>query len=48
MNSDKKLSSTLSKNICRRGAIDKLISDRAQVEIINKIKEILRDLFTDD
>jgi hypothetical protein len=33
---------TLKDNICKRGAMDKLISNRALTEINNKIQEILR------
>ena len=48
MKSDKQFASTLSDNIRQRGAMNKLISDRAQVEISNKVKEALRALFADD
>jgi hypothetical protein len=33
---------TLQDNIRERGAMDKLLSDRAKVEISNKVKDILR------
>ena len=40
--------STLEDNIRTRGAMRKLINDRAQVEISNRVKDILRSLFIDD
>jgi hypothetical protein len=43
--SDKEFVNTLEDNIRDRGAPDKLISDRAQVEISSKVKDILRALF---
>ena len=46
--SDKQFVATLSDNMRHRGAMSKLISDSAQVEISNKAKEILRALFIDD
>ena len=42
MRSGKKFVSTLEDNICRRGAMDKLISDSAKNEISHKVKDILR------
>lgn len=48
MKSDKQFAATLSDNIRQRGAINKLISDRAQVKISNKVKEALRALFIDN
>ena len=42
---DKQFVNTLEDNIRERGAPNKLISDRAQVEISNKVEEILRTLF---
>ena len=48
MRSDKEFSSTLADNIRHRGAMDKLISDRAKSEISNKVKEILRALVIDE
>jgi hypothetical protein len=48
MKSDREFVATLEDNIRRRGAMDKLISDRAQVEISNKIKDILRNYAIDD
>lgn len=48
MKSDEQFVATLSDNIRQRGAMSKLISDRAQVEISNKVKEVLCALFIDD
>jgi hypothetical protein len=45
MKSDKQFVSTLEDNIHARGAMDSLLSDSAQVEISNKVKSILRNLF---
>ena len=42
---DKQFVNTLEDNIRERGAPNKLISDRAQVEISNKVLDILRILF---
>jgi hypothetical protein len=42
---DKQFINTLEDNIRERGAPNKLISDRAQVEISNKVLDILRTLF---
>ena len=42
---DKQFVNTLEDNIRERGAPNKLISDRAQVEISNKVLDILRTLF---
>ena len=42
MKTEKQFVNTLEDNIRRRGAPTKLISDRAQVEISNKVKDILR------
>lgn len=39
---------TLQDNIRQRGAMDKLVSDRAQVEISNRVKDILRLYVIDD
>ena len=43
--SEKHFVNTLEDNIRTRGAMDKLISDRAQVEISKHVKDILRALF---
>ena len=43
--SDEQFANTLEDNICERGAPTRLISDRAQVEISNKVLDILRTLF---
>ena len=43
--SDKQFVNTLEDNIRERGAPNKLVSDRAQVEISNKVLGILRTLF---
>ena len=48
MKSDKEFVNTLWDEIRKRGAMDKLVSDRAQVEISNKVKEVLRYLVIDD
>jgi hypothetical protein len=48
MKSDKEFINSLEDNIRKRGAMDKLISDRAMAEIGNKIKDILRALHIDD
>ena len=38
---------TLEDNIHKRGAMDKLVSDRAQAEISNKVLDIVRNYFID-
>jgi hypothetical protein len=48
MRTDGDFASTLEDNIRKRGAMDLLISDRAQAEISDKVKDILRALFIDD
>jgi len=48
MKSDKQFVDTLEDNIRKRGAMDKLISDSAQVEISNKVKDFLRAYCIDD
>ena len=48
MKNDKEFVNTLEDNIRKRGAMDKLISDRAQVEISKRVHDILRALFIDD
>ena len=48
MKTDKEFINTLEDNIRRRGAMDKLISDRAQVETSKKVQDILRALIIDD
>ena len=48
MKSDKEFVYTLEDNIRKRGAMDKLISDRAQVEISNKVLDILRNYVIED
>ena len=45
MKTDKQFVNTLEDNIRERGAMDSLLSDSAQVEISNKVKTILRNLF---
>ena len=47
MKSGNTFSSTLSNNICQSGVIEKLSSDRAQVDTNNKVKDILRSLLID-
>ena len=44
MKTDKQFVDTLEDNIRERGAMDKLISDRAETEISNRAKDILRNL----
>ena len=44
MKSDKEFVNTLEDNVHERGAMSKLISDRAQVEISNKVADFLRAL----
>ena len=46
--SEKEFVNTLEDNIRFRGAMDKLISDRAQVEISKKVKDILRNYCIED
>jgi hypothetical protein len=48
MKTDKQFVNTLEDNIRHRGAPTKLISDRAQVQISNKVKDILRALCISD
>jgi Reverse transcriptase (RNA-dependent DNA polymerase) len=48
MKTDKEFVTTLEDNIRRRGAMEKLISDRALAEIGSKVHDILRALFIDD
>ena len=48
MKNDSELTATLEDNIRRRGAMDKLLSDRAQLEISNRVKDILRNYCVDD
>ena len=48
MKSEKEFPATLQDTIRKHGAMDKLISDRAQVEISNKVLDILRNLFIAD
>ena len=48
MKSDKEFVNTLQDNIRKRGAMQKLISDRAQVEISNKVLDIMRNFIIDD
>ena len=48
MKSEKQFVNTLEDNIRKRGAMSKLISDRAQSEISNKAKDLLRALFIDE
>jgi hypothetical protein len=48
MKSDKEFVNTLQDVIRKRGAMDKLISDRAQTELSNKVLDILRNYIIDD
>ncbi len=43
----KQFVNTLEDNIRERGTMDKLVSDSAQVEVSDKVKDILRTLFID-
>ena len=44
MKTDKQFVNTLEDNIRTRGAMDQLISDSDQVEVSNKVQDILRTL----
>ena len=48
MSTDKEFVNTLEDNIRKRGAMDTLVSDGAQVEISRRVKDILRALIIDD
>ena len=48
MKTEKQFVKTLDNNIRKRGAMEKLISDSAQSETVNRVKDILRALFNDD
>ena len=48
LKTEKQFINTLEDNIRKRGAMDKLISDRAQVEISNRVNDILRAYHIDD
>ena len=48
MKSNSDFVSTLEDNIRSRGAMDKLLSDRAQEEISKKVKDILRAYCIDE
>ena len=48
MKTEKQFVNTLEDNIHKRGAMDKLISDHAQVEISNRVHDILRANCIDD
>ena len=48
MKSDKQFVNTLEDNIRKRGAMDKLVSDRAQVEISKRALDILRAMVIED
>ena len=48
MKSEKEFVNTLQDNIRKRGAMDKLISDSAQVEVSNRVLDILRAYCVDD
>jgi hypothetical protein len=48
MSTDKQFVNTLEDNIRYRGAMDKLISDLAQLEISNRAKDLLRAIAIDD
>ena len=48
MKTDKEFVNTLQDNIRKRGAMDKLVSDRAQTELSKKVLDILRNYIIDD
>ena len=48
MKTDRQFVQVLQDNIRRRGAMTKLISDRAQVEISNKVQDILQNYIIKD
>ena len=48
MKSDKEFVNTLQDTIRKHGAMDKLISDRAQLEVSNKVLDILRNFYIGD
>ena len=48
MKTCKEFLSKLADNIRQRGSMNKLISDQAQVKIVNNVKDLLRYLFIDD
>ena len=48
MKTDADFARTLMDVICKQGAMDKLVSDKAQAEISQKVKDILRHLIIDD
>ena len=47
MKTDKQFVNTLEDNIRKRGSMDQLVSDSAQVEVSNKVNDILRTLCID-
>ena len=48
MRTDNEFFRTLEGNIRKRGAMDKLVSDRAQVEISHNVRDIMRNYIIDD
>ena len=48
MGTEKEFVNTLEDVIRKRGAMDKLISDSARVEISRRVKDILQNLIIDD
>ena len=48
MKTDKQFVNTLEDNIRTRGSMDKLVIDSAQVEVSNKVHDILRTLYIDN
>ena len=48
MKMDKQFVNVLQDNIRRRGAMSKLISDRAQVEISNRVRDMLKNYLIKD
>ena len=48
MKTDKKFVNTLEDYIRKRGDMDKLISNSAQSDVSNRVKDILRALFIND
>ena len=47
MKTDKQFVNTLKDNVRKRGSMCKRMSESAQSEISNRLKDILRDLFID-
>ena len=48
MKTDNELVNTIKDNVRNRGAMDKLIFDRAKMEVSSRVQDILRAPFIDD